>query len=91
MQYMCQYFLAVVYSLEIHTPPERAYTRLWRSLLERDFFVFRAKACHDAHLALSEIPGNLEVRTYEIVIGGWGNMFTALRRGIGKYRLILVL
>ena len=72
-------------SMEVHTPPERSYHRIWRSLQDRDGFVFRAQACWDAHLALGEIPGNIYVRAYEIVIGGWGNTQTALRKNFGEF------
>ena len=41
--------------------------------------VLRIQACHDAHIALMERPGNDTLDTYEIVIGGWENTKSAIR------------
>ncbi len=43
--------------------------------------LFEVQACNDAHVALSTSRGNTRSNTYEIVIGGWGNAKSAIRRG----------
>ena len=43
---------------------------------------FRVRACHDAHVLLSEQPGITNVTTYEIIIGGWKNTQSVIRRAI---------
>ena len=37
------------------------------------------KACHDAHIALSEVKGLDSSETYEIVIGGWSDSQSVIR------------
>ena len=41
--------------------------------------VFSLQACHDGHIALSEIPGNIETQTYEFVIGGANDTESLIR------------
>ena len=45
-------------------------------------FVFGVKACNDAHLALTAIAGDPTQKTYEIVIGGYGNTRSEIRDGM---------
>ncbi|OWF48285.1 C3 and PZP-like alpha-2-macroglobulin domain-containing protein 8 [Mizuhopecten yessoensis] len=42
-------------------------------------FTFQVKACHDAHIALSQDKGVDTKNTYEIVIGGWGDQQSVIR------------
>ena len=46
------------------------------------FVMFRVRACDTARVALSAFHGNTNSQTYEIVIGGWGNTRTVLRRSV---------
>ena len=39
----------------------------------KTFITFRVRARADAHVALSNVYGNTDERTHEIVIGGWNN------------------
>ena len=47
-------------------------------LSKADGVVFKVKACHDAHVALSA-SNNLNSNMYEIVLGGWLNTKSAIR------------
>jgi len=42
---------------------------------------FRVRAAADAHIALSNVYGDTERRTYEIVLGGWNNTKSVIRFG----------
>ncbi|ELU05632.1 hypothetical protein CAPTEDRAFT_229005 [Capitella teleta] len=42
--------------------------------------LFSVEACNDAHVALSGNYLDFDLHTYEVVIGGWANTITALRR-----------
>lgn len=42
-------------------------------------FTFNVKACHDAHIALSQDKGVDSRNTYEIVIGGWSDQQSVIR------------
>src|SRR5688572_11265921 len=50
-----------------------------KSVLSQNSVVFRVQACRDAHLALSEVFNNVQIRTYEIIIGGYGNTQSFIR------------
>lgn len=41
-------------------------------------FTFSVKACHEARVALTYEPGNVTHHNYEIVLGGWSNMESAI-------------
>ena len=42
---------------------------------------FRLRAAADGHVALSYVYGDTDRRTYEVVLGGWGNRRSAIRYG----------
>ena len=42
------------------------------------YFMFSVKACHEVRIALSYEPGNVTSKSYEIVIGGWSNVQSAI-------------
>ena len=71
----------VVSQVRTLTPPVRGYSVFWRTMLDSQRAVFRVRACNDAHVALSEGLGNTQIRTTEIVIGGWANTRSAIRAG----------
>lgn len=60
---------------------ERAFEDIWLTVTGRTNAVFSVKACTDAHVALSEIPGLFTTNTYEIIIGGYGNAESKIRLG----------
>lgn len=47
----------------------------------RGYIYVWVTACNDAHIGLSKILGDISQDTYEIVIGGWHNGRSAIRRG----------
>ncbi|XP_046356480.2 uncharacterized protein LOC124135256 [Haliotis rufescens] len=42
--------------------------------------VFLVKACHDANIALHTRPNTTDTDAYEIIVGGWTNTFSCIRR-----------
>ena len=48
---------------------------------EYSSFVFKVKACNDAHVQLSQVMANLDTNLYEIVLGGYKNTKSDLRDG----------
>ena len=42
---------------------------------------FRVRAAAEAHVALSNVYGDTDRRTYEIVLGGWNNSKSVIRYG----------
>jgi hypothetical protein len=55
------------------------YSQFYMTVNGRTHVVFTVKACNDAHIALSTIPGNFATLTMEFVIGGWSNTRSAIR------------
>ena len=41
---------------------------------------FRVQACNDVHLGLSDVPVGDSTANYEVVIGGWSNSKSAIRK-----------
>ena len=60
---------------------ERAFEDVWLTVTGRTNAVFSVKACTDAHVALSEVPGLFTTKTYEIIIGGYSNAYSKIRLG----------
>jgi hypothetical protein len=56
------------------------YSQFYMTVNGRTHVVFTVKACNDAHIALSTIPGNFATLTMEFVIGGWSNTRSAIRQ-----------
>ena len=44
--------------------------------------MFRVRACETARVALSRYHGNYSTNAYEVVIGGWKNTKTVIRRSL---------
>ena len=59
------------------TPTLYGYTYAWMKTTD-EFFVFRVAACSDVHLALSPEFG--VTSGFEIVLGGWQNTKSVIRR-----------
>jgi Farnesoic acid 0-methyl transferase len=68
-----------VTSVRLNTLPSLTYNQLSKSILEQSSIVFRVQSCRDAHVALSEMFNNIQTRTYEVIIGGYGNQNSFIR------------
>ena len=66
--------------LHLTTPNRYDYKQLWYSVQGKTGIVFKVKASNDAHVALSTVRGNTETNTYEIVISGYGNTKSSIRK-----------
>ena len=56
------------YTYTAYTPAENGFNNLW-FVTHHSFFKFRVQTCEEAHLVLSEYPGNDTNKAYEIIIG----------------------
>ena len=48
----------------------------------RTHMAFTLQACSDSHVGLSEVPGLASYNMYEVVIGGWENSKSVIRRQV---------
>ena len=53
----------------MYSADELRYDTYSLSVADVTSLVFSLQGCSEGHVALSEIPGNFETRTYEFVIG----------------------
>jgi hypothetical protein len=67
-----------VRSAFVHTPKDYGYNYFWLAGLTSHHVIVSVKAAGDAHIAVSEVAGDVAV-AYEIVIGGWSNTRSAIR------------
>ncbi len=71
-------------ALEIRTPNDYTYFYLEDygrpSVAEGKNVTFRVRARNDAHITLSRTKGNWLTDSYELVIGGWNNERTVIRK-----------
>jgi len=72
-------FEITVTSVRVTTLPAMNYNQMSKSIMGQNSVVFRVQSCKDAHLALSEVFNNVQIRTYEIIIGGNGNTNSFIR------------
>ncbi|KAK3100647.1 hypothetical protein FSP39_023031 [Pinctada imbricata] len=82
-------------SPEDSLPPIKSFTSVFTPALydpmmvpeipisNKTFITFMVKAAGDAHLALSAVYGDVDRKTYEIVIGADGNTKSVIRYGAG--------
>jgi hypothetical protein len=82
-------FLLSVYSIQgttyfANTPNDaiHAYDYIWATT-DTNYLEFEVMACNDAHIALTQSPGNTSYNTFEVVIGGWGNTKSVIRDAKG--------
>ena len=67
-------------TVEIDTHSRYSYNTSWLDVVGKASFEFQIQACSDVHLALARIPGEAAVQSYEVVIGGWQNSKSAIRK-----------
>ncbi|KAJ8320807.1 hypothetical protein KUTeg_002394 [Tegillarca granosa] len=64
-----------------HTPDNYYYHSLSQNGATRTFLIFNVRACNDAHIGLfTTFPSMNQRQFYEIVIGGWGNTKSVIRK-----------
>ena len=63
-----------------HTHEEYDYNQLWLTTHRRYSVVFSAKACSDVHVGLARFAGINDVDMNEVVIGGWNNTKSVIRK-----------
>ena len=64
----------------MHSNTEYRYdTNQW-SVEDTDEVLFTVQATNDVHIALSAIPENTESQLYEIVLSGYGNTRSFIRK-----------
>ena len=68
--------------MEGHTSGVYGYTELWLNVVGDTSLVFDVMLCRDAHLALAMIPYETGTSTIEVVIGGWENSKSAIRKQV---------
>lgn len=76
------FFLCVqnVASCVVTTTDAYQYTDVEKNVTESTSIVFKVAACHDAHVLLHQDGDDKENNIYEIVIGGWDNTKSVIRK-----------
>ena len=66
----------------IDTPPLYSeFLHVWRTMRDKEYFVFQVQACSDAHVAFSATNGiDSSQWYYDLTICGWINSQTILRK-----------
>lgn len=72
----------VVVSTVFNSEEQGDYNRFLLTVPDRTDLVFGLAAGSDGHIGLSEHPGISTRNMYEIVLGGWDNQRSAIRRSI---------
>ena len=82
-----QYELWCIFTGDIYTvqTPDlggrHEYNLFWMTPTS-ELFTFYVKGCMDAHVAIAEVPYRVNVAaSFEVVIGGWDNSRSVIRRG----------
>ena len=68
--------------IRVTTGSEYGYGPNWFNLTKtgQSVFYFKVQICSDAHLLLIEDNSNIDNRHYEIIISGWNNTRSAIRK-----------
>ena len=59
-----------------------SYDEMWLSVQGKTSVQFSVQLCSDAHVALATIPMETGLSTTEVVIGGWENKKSAIRKTV---------
>ena len=59
-----------------------SYDEMWLSVQGKTSVQFSVRLCTDAHVALATIPMETGMSTTEVVIGGWENKKSAIRKTV---------
>ena len=65
------------------TPANYTHQFVWLTLVGDNHFIFKVKSCSEAYIALTKIPYNTPVSSYEIALGLQGNTVSELRHHVG--------
>jgi len=65
----------------LKTPGDNQHTKMWLTTVT-PYIEFEFQSCSDLKVALSTNPKDITSNTYEIIIGGWKNTKSVIRRGI---------
>ena len=68
--------------MEVHTTGEYIYDTVHLMVMDKHHFIFKVKANHSAHIALCEIPGNINTRAFEVGIQTGSNDQSFIRMGV---------
>lgn len=63
----------------VSTHTQHLYNQTWFSVVGKTSARLSVMACSDVHLALANIPGEGDTRTYEITLGGWANTKSVIK------------
>ena len=66
-----------------YTHHEQDYKQAWISTLGSMSFTFQVRTCSDAMIALSETLGNVDVSSYEVILGADLNRYVVIRDKVG--------
>lgn len=66
----------------LKTPADNTHSKMWLTT-ESSFFRCHFQACTDMKVALSRDPQVTDSNVYEIIVGGWTNTQSVIRRGLG--------
>jgi Farnesoic acid 0-methyl transferase len=68
-----------VSSMRVSSLPIHTYNQMSKTIFDETSIVLRVQACQDGSIGLSELFNNVQTRTYEVIIGGYGNQQSFIR------------
>ena len=71
-----------VYDMRVHTENSYRYDSVTWNVEATTAMVISVQACNDAHVALSTIGQNTDTLTYEVVLSGYKNTYSFIRRSL---------
>ena len=73
----------------LKTPGDNQHSKMWLTT-ESSFIRFKFQGCSDLKVALARDPQVTSTSTYEIIVGGWTNSQSAIRRALNGENLVTV-